>query len=130
MQDDLRAELIKQFPSEVIETKDMTGKEYYACPTCKRAVATGTEKCQGCGQKLSWDNIRHENEAKGSKKAKIEFDVPADFALEDCIVLYRKKWGRKCLRVSTADERKLQAGIIIMKYQSERKHTWHQNSTR
>ena len=62
----------------------MTGKEYYACPTCKRAVATGTEKCQGCGQKLSWDNIRHENEAKGSKKAKIEFDVPADFALEDC----------------------------------------------
>ena len=46
MQDDLRAELIKQFPSEVIETKDMTGKEYYACPTCKRAVATGTEKCQ------------------------------------------------------------------------------------
>ena len=30
------------------------------------------------------DNIRHENEAKGSKKAKIEFDVPADFALEDC----------------------------------------------
>ena len=74
MQDDLRAELIKQFPSEVIETKDMTGKEYYACPTCKRAVATGTEKCQGCGQKLSWDNIRHE----------IEFDVPADFALEDC----------------------------------------------
>ena len=28
MQDDLRAELIKQFPSEVIETKDMTGKEY------------------------------------------------------------------------------------------------------
>ena len=53
MQDDLRAELIKQFPSEVIETKDMTGKEYYACPTCKRAVA-------------------------------IEFDVPADFVLEDC----------------------------------------------
>ena len=100
MQDDLRAELIKQFPSEVIETKDMTGKDYYACPTCKRAVATGTEKCQGCGQKLSWDNIRHE------------------------------KWGRKCLRMSTADERKLQAGIIIMKYQSERKHTWHQNSTR
>ena len=84
MQDDLRAELIKQFPSEVIETKDMTGKEYYACPTCKRAVSIGTEKCQGCGQKLSWDNIRHENEAKGSKKAKIEFDVPADFALEDC----------------------------------------------
>ena len=62
----------------------MTGKEYYACPTCKRAVATGTEKCQGCGQKLSWDNIRHENEAKGSKKAIIEFDVPADFVLEDC----------------------------------------------
>ncbi len=26
MQDDLRAELIKQFPSEVIETKDMTGE--------------------------------------------------------------------------------------------------------
>ena len=59
MQDDLRAELIKQFPSEVIETKDMTGKEYYACPTRKRAVATGTEKCQGCGQKLMFRQILH-----------------------------------------------------------------------
>lgn len=46
------------------------------------------------------------------------------------IVLHRKKWGRKCLRVSTADERKLQAGIIIMKYQSEKERIWHQNSTR
>ena len=91
------------------------------------------KKCQGCGQKLSWDNIRHENEAKGSKKAKIEFDVPADFALEDCRKCPLSYIGRngdeKCLRVSTADERKPQAGIIIMKYQSERKHTWHQNST-
>ena len=73
MQDDLRAELIKQFPSEVIETKDMTGKEYYACPTCKRAVATGTEKCQGCGQKLSWDNIRHENEEVKKQKSSLMF---------------------------------------------------------
>ena len=64
MQDDLRAELIKQFPSEVIETKDMTGKEYYACPTCKRAVATGTEKCQGCGQKLSGMRMRQKEVKK------------------------------------------------------------------
>ncbi len=84
MQEDLRAELIKQFPSEVIETKDMSGKEYYACPTCKRAIAVGTEKCQGCGQKLSWANIQHEIQKKGVKKAKLEFDVPADFTNEDC----------------------------------------------
>lgn len=84
MQEDLRAELIKQFPSEVIETRDMLGKEYYACPTCKRAVATGMDKCHACGQKLSWTNIRHENELKGIVKAKIEFEVPADFSRGDC----------------------------------------------
>lgn len=84
MHEDLRAELIKQFSSEVVERKDSEGRDYYACPSCKRAVAVGSEKCQGCGQNLSWKNIHHENEVKGTKMAKIEFEVPADFSLNDC----------------------------------------------
>lgn len=84
MQNDLRADLIKQFPSEVIETEDRNGKSFYACPTCKRAVSVGTEKCQGCNQVLSWDNIRKEDIKKGIKKAKLEFEVPIDFAKGDC----------------------------------------------
>lgn len=84
MQNDLRAELIKQFPSEVIEMTDRNGESYYACPTCKRAIATGTEKCHGCNQMLSWDNIRKENVAKGIKKARLEFELPIDFAKGDC----------------------------------------------
>lgn len=84
MQDDLRAELIKQFPSDVVELTEASGKTYYACPTCKRAVSLGTEKCTGCGQALSWDNIRKEEMEKGVKKATLEFEVPADFAKGDC----------------------------------------------
>mgnify|MGYP001122250664 CR=1 FL=1 len=52
MQDDIREQLIKQFPSDVVEILDQSGKPYYGCPTCKRAVTVGTDKCPGCGQKI------------------------------------------------------------------------------
>jgi len=85
MQDDIRAQLIKQFPSEVIETTNQAGESYYACPACRRAVASGQDKCGGCMQVLSWDNIRKEMiEKKGIKKGIIEFDLPADFSKGDC----------------------------------------------
>ena len=42
MQDDIREQLIKQFPSDVVEILDQSGKPYYGCPTCKRAVTVGT----------------------------------------------------------------------------------------
>lgn len=84
MQDNLRAELIKQFPSGVIELTEQSGKTYYACPTCRRAISMGTKKCNGCGQVLSWDNIRREEEAKGMKKATLTFDVPSDFVKGNC----------------------------------------------
>ena len=48
MQDDIREQLIKQFPSDVVEILDQSGKPYYGCPTCKRAVTVGTDKCPGC----------------------------------------------------------------------------------
>ena len=54
MQDDIREQLIKQFPSDVVEILDQSGKPYYGCPTCKRAVTVGTDKCPGCGQVLAW----------------------------------------------------------------------------
>ena len=39
MQDNLREELIKQFPAEVVELVEPSGKMFYACPTCKRVVS-------------------------------------------------------------------------------------------
>ena len=84
MQGDLRAELIKQLPSEIIETTDRNGKTFYACPVCKRAISVGTEKCQSCMQALSWNNIRKEEVKKGIIKARLEFDVPKDFVKGDC----------------------------------------------
>ena len=85
MKDDIRAQLIKQFPSEVIETTNQMGESYYACPACRRAVAVGQEKCGSCTQVLSWDNIRKEMvEKKGIKKGIIEFEIPADFSKGDC----------------------------------------------
>ena len=37
MQDDIREQLIKQFPSDVVEILDQSGKPYYGCPraNCK-----------------------------------------------------------------------------------------------
>ena len=85
MQDNLREELIKQFPAEVIEVTEQTGKKYYACPTCKRAVTRGETKCGGCSQVLSWDSIRQEEEATvGVKTATLSFEVAGDFAKGDC----------------------------------------------
>ena len=39
LQDNLRAQLIKQFPADVITLVSNMGEEYYACPTCKRHLA-------------------------------------------------------------------------------------------
>ena len=85
MQNDLRAELIKQFPAEVVEVTEQSGKVYYACPTCKRAVTRGETKCSSCNQALSWDSIRQEEEARaGSKTATLTFEVAGDFVKGDC----------------------------------------------
>jgi hypothetical protein len=84
MRDDLRAELIKQFPSDVVETTDADGRVIYACPTCKRPTTVNTEKCGGCGQVLSWTHIRKEEAAKGIKTATMSFEVPGDFTTGDC----------------------------------------------
>ena len=58
LQDNLRAQLIKQFPADVITLVSNMGEEYYACPTCKRHLAVNNEKCPSCDQVLKWDNIR------------------------------------------------------------------------
>lgn len=84
IQDNLRAELIKQFPSEVIELTEPSGKTYYACPTCKRAISLGTDKCGGCNQALAWDNIRKEEMSNGARTATLTFEVASDFAKGDC----------------------------------------------
>ena len=85
LQDDLRAQLIKQFAAEVIEVTEQIGKKYYACPTCKRAVAKSDEKCPGCAQALSWANIRVvEMGPAAPKTATLTFEVPADFVKSDC----------------------------------------------
>lgn len=85
MQESLRAELIKQFPSEVVETTKQNGNTYYACPTCTRPVSRGDKQCPGCGQVLSWDNIRHiEEEQVGTRMATLSFEVPGDFSPGNC----------------------------------------------
>ena len=84
MQDDIREQLIKQFPSDEVEILDQSGKPYYGCPTCKRAVTVGTDKCPGCGQVLAWDHIRKENQKKGTMTAVLKFEVAGDFTKGDC----------------------------------------------
>ncbi len=85
LQDDLRAQLIKQFSAEVVEITETTGKKYYACPTCKRAVAKSDTKCPGCAQALSWNNIRiEETKITGPKTATLSFEVAGDFVKGDC----------------------------------------------
>ncbi len=84
LHDDVRAELIKQFPAEVVEMTDDSGKGYYVCPTCRRTVTVKAPKCQGCNQMLGWSNIRKEEEEKGVKMASLEFEVPSDFTKGDC----------------------------------------------
>ena len=84
MQDDIREQLIKQFPSDVVEMLDQSGKPYYGCPTCKRAFTVGTDKCPGCGQVLAWDHIRKESQKKGTMTAVLKFEVAGDFTKGDC----------------------------------------------
>lgn len=85
MREDLRSELIKQFPSEVLEVTQQNGKTYYACPTCNRAVSRSESKCAGCNQVLSWTNIRHDEEKQvGIKTATLSFEVPGDFSKGNC----------------------------------------------
>lgn len=81
---DLRAELIRQFPAEVVEISDGKSESFYACPICSRPVAIGTEKCV-CNQVLSWKNIHLAESAKGGmRKALLEFEVPSDFVAGNC----------------------------------------------
>ena len=46
MQDNLREELIKQFPAEVVELVEPSGKKFYACPTCKRVVTLNESRSE------------------------------------------------------------------------------------
>ena len=84
MADDLRAQLIKQLPSEVVENIDTAGQLYYACPSCHRPVALEQNKCAGCNQALSWENVRKDAERKGQKRGHVEFDLPLDFTNGNC----------------------------------------------
>lgn len=45
--DDVRLQLMRQFPVEVVEARDARNEMYYACPTCSRPVAMGMDKCSG-----------------------------------------------------------------------------------
>ncbi len=84
MHEDLRAELIKQFPSEVIEKKEGDTLSY-VCPTCGRILARSESKCGGCNQTLSWENIRQfEEKHVGTRTATLSFEVPGDFTAGNC----------------------------------------------
>lgn len=85
LQDDLRAQLIKQFAAEVLIVTEKNGTENYVCPTCKRQVAKSNEKCPSCEQMLKWDSVRRiEAEKCGVKTATISFEIPGDFVKSDC----------------------------------------------
>jgi len=84
LEDDLKAELLKQFSVEVVEAQDHTGVVNCVCPTCKRAVASGVTQCPVCNQKLVWNNIMRKKLSGGGSRARIEFEIPADFTRGDC----------------------------------------------
>ncbi len=82
--DDVRLQLIRQFPAEVVEARDNRNEMYYACPTCGRPVALGTDKCMGCSQVLSWKNMNQQMSVNGMRKAVLEFEVASDFSNGNC----------------------------------------------
>lgn len=82
--DEVRSQLIKQFPVGVIEVQGEMAETYYSCPCCGRPVSRGMDKCKGCEQMLSWDHIKQEEAEQGLKKATLEFEVPRDFVAGDC----------------------------------------------
>lgn len=85
LQEDLRAQIIKQFAADVVLITERDGNEYFACPTCKHQIMNNAQKCTSCEQNLKWDNIRHEEYKKaGMKTAVLKFDVPGDFVKSDC----------------------------------------------
>ena len=81
--DDVRLQLMRQFPVEVVEARDARNEVYYACPTCSRPVSMGMDKCVGCTQVLSWKNIKQGITANGARKAVLEFEVASDFTNEN-----------------------------------------------
>ncbi|MCI8682159.1 MAG: hypothetical protein HFH50_04050 [Lachnospiraceae bacterium] len=82
--DDIKAQLIRQFPAEVVEQKGSMNQMYYSCPTCGRTVSMGMDKCAGCSQILSWKNINQKYSPEGKKKAVLEFEVLGEFTVGDC----------------------------------------------
>ena len=82
--DDIKAQLIRQFPAEVLEQKGSMNQMYYSCPTCGRMVSLGMDKCAGCSQILSWKNINQKSSPNGKRKAVLEFEVMEDFNVGDC----------------------------------------------
>ena len=82
--DDIRVQLIKQFPAEVVETRASINEMCYSCPTCNRMVSKGMDQCGGCGQVLSWKNINTQEAEAGMRKAVLHFEVPSDFVPGDC----------------------------------------------
>ena len=85
LQDELRAQLIKQFAADVVEITEENGNVYYGCPTCRRPVSRHNVTCVSCGQTIKWDNIsKEEYKRVGHKMATLSFEVPGDFAKSDC----------------------------------------------
>ncbi len=82
--EDIKAQLIRQFPAEVLEQKGSMNQMYYSCPTCGRMVSLGMDKCAGCSQILSWKNINQKSSPNGKRKAVLEFEVMEEFNVGDC----------------------------------------------
>ena len=82
--DDIKAQLIRQSPAEVLEQKGSMNQMYYSCPTCGRMVSLGMDKCAGCSQILSWKNINQKSSPNGKRKAVLEFEVMEEFNVGDC----------------------------------------------
>ena len=82
--DDIKAQLIRQFPAEELEQKGSMNQMYYSCPTCGRMVSLGMDKCAGCSQILSWKNINQKSSPNGKRKAVLAFEVMEEFNVGDC----------------------------------------------